>query len=152
LGLAASLVGVTADELALLGLAAGDPLPAGGQVLDVEVRSGTGTAWVFAGRYLQAFHERFGVSRICLGTLNLWADAPVTWEDPVTIQTHEFCPIILAEHAIGVVLRSSEPGAPRDPRFLEVLSPVKLRPQLRDVNDGQRISVRLLSGSLLKRG
>jgi len=142
---------VTADELALLGLAPGEPLPGGGQALDVEVRSGSGSASAsFHLLYGPTFRELCGIAGFWPGTLNLRVAAPVTWEDPVTYQAREFCPIILEERAIGVVLRNADPTLPRTPEFLEVLSPVQLRPRLHDAQDHEWIKVRLLSGRLLK--
>jgi len=135
--------------MAILGLALGDPLPGGGQLLEVEVRAGYGTAVMWSHLYSPIFRQLYGIAALWPGTLNLWATSPVTWEDPVTYHAHEFCPIVLEECAIGVVLRRADPTR-RTPEFLEVLSPVELRPRLDDVQNGQRIKVRLLSGRLLK--
>ncbi len=145
---------VTPEELALLGLALVDPLPVGGQVLEVEVRSGNGTASMWSYMYGPIFHERLGIPSLWPGTLNLWAISPVTWENPAQYWLHEFCPIVLEERAIGLVLRWADPPPPRSrtPDFLEVLSPVELRPRLGNLENGQKISVRLLSGDLLEGG
>ncbi len=140
---------LTLEELALLGLVSGDPLPDGGQSLAVTVRSGSGTAVMWSHLYGLTFRARFNVS-LWPGTLNLWTAAPVEWDNPTTYLTHEFCPIILEESAVGIVLRWADPTRPRNAKFLEVLSPVELRPRLNNVQDGQIISVRLLPGDLLK--
>jgi hypothetical protein len=139
----------TADELAILGLAPDDSLPGGGQVLDVEVRSGNGSASIWSHIYGPTFRELCGIP-LWPGTLNLWAASPVTWDSPTTYKAHEFCPIILEECAVGVVLRWADPTFPRKLEFLEVLSPVELRPRLGGVRNEQWINVRLLSGQLLR--
>ncbi len=141
---------MTAEEFALFGLAVGDLLPIGGQVLDVEVRSGNGSASIWSYLYSPIFKQMFGIASLWPGTLNLWADSAPKWEKPAQYATHEFCPIILADRAIGVVLRWADPSKPRTPEFLEVLSPVELRPRLGNVQNGQKIEVRLLPGDLLK--
>jgi CTP-dependent riboflavin kinase len=114
------------------------------------VCSGSGTARIWSNLFGPIFQERFGIPSLWPGTLNLLAKSPVLWENPSRYSAHEFCPIILEECAIGVVLRLADP-ARLTLEFLEVLSPVALRPRLGNVQDGQEITVRLLSGDLLER-
>jgi len=140
----------SAEELALLGLVAGDPLPAGGQHLVLTIRSGNRSAHVWSDLFESAFRERFGVG-LHPGSLNLWAEDPITWEHPLELKAKglvgEFCPVILDESAIGAAFR----GNRLTPRYLEVLSPVRLRDRLPYNSDGACISVRLLPGEFLRR-
>jgi len=134
--------------MALLGLRPSDPLPEGGQRLTLSVRSGSGTAASWTGLFGPALEARYHVV-LEPGSLNLWADAPILWQDPVHIiestVTGEFCPVILEECAVGVAFRANK----ATPTYLEVLSPVHLRTRL-NLSDGQPITVRLLPGSFLK--
>ena len=139
---------VTAEELALLGLSPGDDLPEGGQGLDVTVCCGTGTArtWTDVLEPLLATRYRIHLEP---GSFNLWAEFDVEWLEPAKEwagnRKWELCPIILEEKAVGVAFRANRDA----PRFLEVLSPVRLRIRLGAARDGDRIRVRFLPGSAL---
>ena len=95
------------------------------------------------------FNELFGVT-LWPGSLNLWASEPIAWDDPFGLSAAgvagEFCPVVLEEVAVGVAFRAP----PYTPEYLEVLSPVELRPRLGGLQDGQMVGVRLLSGDLLR--
>jgi hypothetical protein len=141
---------ITESELRLLGIPTGSTLPPGGLSVIVRVASGHGSASHWTDLFAPVFEARFGV-RLHGGSLNLWAPGPLEWPEPESMTapgiTGEFCPIILAETAVGVAFR----GNRDEPEYLEVLSPVFLRPRLGNVQDGELIAVRLLPGRLLKR-
>jgi len=140
----------SAEELALLGLSEGDPFPAGGQTLHLTLRSGSGSARSWTALFSEVFRTQFGV-HLHPGTLNLWAEEPIRWENPMQLRVAgaagEFCPVILEERAIGVAFR----GNKAMPYFLEILSPVYLRARLPDSRDEATVKVRLLGGELLAR-
>lgn len=91
-----------------------------------------------------------GPVRAAPGSLNLWASHEIVWESPVRLVAGgflaKFCPVVLEEVAAGVAFRAP----PYTLKYLEVLSPVELRPRLGGLEDGKMISVRLLSGDVLK--
>jgi hypothetical protein len=140
----------SAEELALLGLSDGDAFPAGGQTLHLTLRSGSGSARSLTALFSELFRTQFGV-HLYPGTLNLWAEEPIRWENPIQLRVPggagEFCPVILEERAIGVAFR----GNRAMPYFLEILSPVYLRDRLPDSRDEAIVTVRLLGGELLAR-
>jgi len=135
------------QEMALLGLKSGDPLPSGGYSLMVTVQSGSGTADRWTKMFGPVFAARCGIS-LHPGSLNLWADNNISWDGPremsVGATTGEFCPVILEELAVGVAFRVNR----ETPRYLETMSPRSLRSHL-NLRDGQRIAVRLLPGAAL---
>jgi len=142
-------IALTREEFALLGLPAASMLPGGGQHLALEVRSGNGSASRWTCLFGPPFHERFGVT-FWPGSLNLWASAPIGWDTPFRLTAGgvagEFCPVILEEAAVGVAFRAP----PYTPSYLEVLSPVELRPRLGGLVNGQVVRVRLLRGDTLR--
>jgi hypothetical protein len=133
--------------MALLGLKMGDPLPSGGYSFIVTVQPGSGTADTWTRVFGPLFTQRCGIS-LHPGSLNLWATDNLSWDQPREISvgttSGEFCPVILEESAVGVAFRSNRQTL----RYLETMSPVDLRGQLK-LRDGQRIAVRLLPGNAL---
>jgi CTP-dependent riboflavin kinase len=133
--------------MTLLGLKSGDPLPSGGYSFVVTVQSGSGSADTWTKLFGPVFAERCGIT-LHPGSLNLWAAHNISWDQPREIsvedKTAEFCPVILEESAVGVAFRMNR----QTRRYLETMSPVGLRNHL-NLQDGQRISVRLLPGNAL---
>ena len=138
----------TSDELRLLGLLSGASLPSGGQHLELTVCSGHGSAKVWTDALGPFFLQRFGITLVD-GSLNLRSENAIDWDSPFQTPAAnmiwELCPLILAERAIGVAFRAN----PLEPRYLEVLSPTRLRERLDQAKDGDRFHCRLLSGSAL---
>jgi CTP-dependent riboflavin kinase len=136
------------EELRLIGLSHGQPLPADGLVVHGVLKSGTGSSKTWTDQFETEFGQRWGI-RLQEGSLNIQLPAPIGWNEPLTIrisgQTWEFVPVVLNEIAIGVAFRGNQ----LRPDLLEIASPVKLRDRLGTRDDGIRISVRLLSGLLL---
>jgi len=137
---------ITRAELVLLGSSVADELPTGGQILKVTVCCGSGTAHTWTEMLAPFLRDRYGIN-VEPGSLNLWADGEILWRQPFTADAGgrewELCPLVLEERAIGVAFRSNRDS----PEFLEVLSPVKLRSRLGNAKDGDRIRIRLLSGT-----
>ena len=136
-------------ELLLIGAKPGSVLPDGGLRLTGTLYSGSGSASAWTYLFNPFFVERFGLTFVN-GSLNLRLDGPIEWEDPRQLEiggrTWEFCPLILAEAAIGLAFRGN-----RDrPDLLEVASPVFLRERLGDAADGARVPLRLLAGTFLR--
>ena len=121
-------------------------LPVGGQVFEVVVCSGSGTANTWTDMLTPVLAPKYGIA-LEPGSLNLWAGTNIVWCEPLELfagdRNWELCPIIIEEKAIGVAFRANR----ETPRLLEVLSPVRLRTRLGDAKDGDRVSVRLLPGS-----
>ena len=136
-----------AEERTLLGLNAGEPLPAGGITLTVTYRRGTGTASLLTDDLAPMLLERFGM-HVQPGSANLWAGEPVSLPDPIHVEGKSrqgfACPIIIEEQAVGLVYRESDVS----PQFLEVLASTQLSQRLK-LKDGQQVKVRLLPGTLL---
>jgi hypothetical protein len=143
-----SAIAVTPEELALLRLPAEAELPRGGEQLTLALRSGHGSASTWTYLFGPSFYEQFGIT-FWPGSLNLWGPRPITWDRPYCLVaggvTGQFCPVILEEVAVGVAFRAQ----PFTLEYLEVLSPVELRPRLGGLQDEQMVRVRLLSGDLL---
>ena len=136
---------MTDAEFAILGVPPGGELPSSGEHLSVKVDKGHGSAAIWTTQFGPVILERFGIE-LHPGSLNLWAENPVEWRDPVSLSADgmraEFCPVVLEEVAVGMAFR----GNRERPCYLEVFSPVGLRDRLGGLTDGQWISVRLLSG------
>ena len=132
-----------------MGLPPTASLPPGGQLLSLKADSGSGTARAWTDLFAPVVQARFGIA-LWPGSLNLWADAPITWEEPLLLHVEsidgEFCPVVLNEAALGLAFRRR----PYTPHYLEVIAPIELRPRLGGIKDGDTVAVRLLSGSLLK--
>lgn len=139
---------MTRSEYALIGLQPQDRLPTGGQRLHLTVCSGTGTAAAWTNELQPFFTSTYGV-QLENGSLNLWADSPIEWQQPRAgprnLRAWELCPVVLEEKAIGVAIRGNRETL----RKLEIVSPARLRQRLGNVTDGTVISVRLLPGTVL---
>ncbi len=139
---------LTQGELAILGLTDGEALTSGGQLLEVEVRSGSHTSKSWTDALGSVFRGAWGIE-LFPGSLNLWADDPIAWEKPACVggggKSWDLCPVVLDERAVGVAIRANR----ERPLYLEVISPVGLRSRLDDLPDGRIIPVRLLPGDVL---
>jgi hypothetical protein len=140
---------LTAQELLLIGAKPGSTLPSGGLDLIGTLYSGSGSASSWTSLFNPFFAPRFGLTFIN-GSLNLRLDAPIEWDDPhhfeIGGRTWEFCPLILAEVAIGLAFRGNRDRVD----LLEVASPVFLRERLGGASDGTRVPLRLLAGTFLR--
>ena len=140
-------VTITKEELALIGLHPGAPLPEGGvQVVTTYNKKGksrTGTSSAYLHFLNPLFHARCDVE-FCPGSFNLWTEGTAPLGEPLRLPEGEFWPVILEERAIGVVFRQGNDV----PDYLEVFSPVNLKDRL-GVKDEQSVNVRLLPGSVL---
>jgi hypothetical protein len=134
---------LTPEELALLGLRPGDPLPGGGQRVVAAYQSGHGSASVHTQALAPYFRGRWGVE-LWPGSLNLHAQIEVEMANPHLYQDWMMCPIILEERAVGVVCRKNTELL----KFLEVVAPVQLSVCL-GLSLFERVAVRVLSGKFL---
>lgn len=137
----------TESELALLATGGPLKLPLGGRSTSGEVLGGrdtTRSARVWTDSFGPVFAANLGIT-FEPGSLNLRVK-PLEWESPwsfrINSSTWEFCPIILAERAVGLAFR----GDRQRSDLLEIASPVHLRTVLGNLQDGDQIEVRLLPG------
>jgi hypothetical protein len=135
-------------EIRLFGLQAVSP-PEGGLAGAGKLVSHTGTAKVHTDELTPYFQQHFRLG-LHEGTFNLELDGPITWPEASVILTTahqwEVCPIVLKEAAVGIAIR----GNLERPDLLEIISPVRLRARLGDIEDGALVPFRLLAGSTLK--
>ena len=87
--------------------------------------------------------------KLYAGSLNLWADEPVTLPAPASVELAGFAwdlvPIVLGQTLVGIVVRRADSG---DIEFLEVFACERLSTFLK-LSSGDRIKIRLFPGRYL---
>ena len=141
---------ITSQELAILGLLPGDPLPTGGQTVQGTTLTCTGTSATWTNLFVEVFRRRWNVE-LQPGGLNVDLGGSFEWESPCLLipgTSWEFIPVILNDNqAIGVSFRGNRLREDR----LEIASPVKLRERLGiPVPNESAVSVRMLPGTYLE--
>lgn len=118
-----------------------------GVKIEGVIESSTGTAHFHTDNLGDLFQSEFGVT-LFPGTLNFLLDKDLDLPEPqrhqVAGRSWEFCPVVIAEYAVGVVIRGNKERLD----YLEVVSPIKLRSKL-TAQDGERFGMRILPGSFL---
>ena len=119
---------------------------------------GTGSAWWPVAFFAPQVWERWRVG-LLHGSLNLWADSPVTLPSPVRFKLPDevgrwidpkfaerwaevdVCPAIVNGRALGFVIRMTDADPPE---YCETFAPTHLKTRL-NVDSGDRVRLELLS-------